>query len=428
VSPFVPADDDADEGADEGASKPLPADDRLWRHPSEMGAAPDGVHERIVLVEAKGPSPLRTTAIATGAGLVGAAVAIVAVLAFGGFERTNTERKVVQQVDTALPREPGQDELAIAEKVLPVVGRVESSGPGGSRTGTAVVFRTDGTLITTADVVDGATTVDVVFDDGSKLPAEPLGRDLDADIAVIKVERTFDAGAVGKSPQGLKFGSPTVVIDAAASANRAPLIAVGFVSSTSRQLDRETGGPLYGLIQTNTPAKDGDRSSGAVLVDPSGAVVGLITGRDRTITPVSSTSSPNATSVVASEGLAPQFAIPADYAWRLAADLVDKGHASHPLLGVREGTTVSGDDAIRLDVSGGLRVIDLSDDSPAARAGLRTDDVILALDGIPVTSFNDLVVAVRNHSPGDYVSIKYQRDGEVAVATAALDEKDPGLP
>lgn len=427
----MPADDDADDGAD-GGTPPLPQDDRLWRHPSEMGAAPDGSRERIVLIEAKGPSPLRTIGIALAAGLVGALAAIGGVYAVGGFQRSETERKVVQQIDTALPREPGQDELAIAEKVLPVVVRVEASGPTGNRTGTAVVFRTDGTLITTADVTDGADSIQVVLDDGGKLTATALGRDLDADIAVLKVDKTFDAAAVGRSPASLQFGSPTVVIDAAASTNRAPLIAVGFVSSTSRQLDRDSGSPLYGLVQTNTPAKDGNRSSGAVLVEPSGAVVGLVTGRGRATptraTPTSTGRTVGSTSAPGTEGLAPQFAIPADYAWRVAADLADKGRAAHPLLGVREGTEVTGDEAIRLDISGGLRVIDLVDDSPAVRAGLRNGDVLLALDGVPIASYNDLVVAVRNHAPGEYVSIKYQRDGEIAVATAALTEKDPGVP
>lgn len=423
----MPADNDDGE---DGGPPPLPRDDRLWRHPSELGMTPDGARERIVLIEAKGPSPLRTIGVALASGVVGAAATLGAVFALGGFDRTSTERNVVQRIDTALPREPGQDELAIAEKVLPMVARVEAAGPGGSRTGTAVVFRTDGTLITTADVTDGAETIDVVFDDGAKLPARTLGRDLDADIAVLKVERSFEASAVGRSPADLEFGSPTVVIDAAASANRAPLIAVGFVSSTSRQLDRDGGAPLYGLVQTNTPAKDGNRSSGAVLVEPSGAVVGLVTGRGRSVSarPTTGGGRPGTTVPASTEGLAPQFAIPADYAWRIASDLVDKGRAMHAVLGVREGIAIGADEAIRLDIAGGVRIIEVADDSPALRAGLRSGDVLLALDGVPISSFNDLVVAVRNRAPGDYVSIKYQRDGEIAVATAALAEKGPGVP
>ncbi|MCU0267345.1 MAG: S1C family serine protease [Acidimicrobiales bacterium] len=417
----MPIDDD-DDGA---LGQPLPPEDRLWRHPSEVNAP--GAPQPIVLV-AKTVGWGRVVAAAVLAGMLGAASTLAVLSRTDTLDEREEAGTVIERIDADLSPTPGESTLAIASDVLPSVARVETTGPGGTTTGTAVVFRDDGHLVTTADVVDGAELIVVILDDGSQLGATFVGRDIESDVAVIKVEQVGLPPAVGDlSPQELTFGDPTVVIDFGSNPTRAPDIAEGFLSTVSRQVDRENDRPLFGLIQTNTPASFGASSPGSVLVNDSGEVVGIVTGRaggdrgDDVEVPG------DAASQAAADGLVPQFATPADYVWKIAGELIDTGEVRHPLLGV-DGETVTGEEAQRLDVVGGMRIDSLLADGPAEKAGLQEGDVIVAIDGTAVGSLNDLVTAIRRKTPGQSVSITYLRETEKDVALATLQEWTPNVP
>src|SRR3954471_4197032 len=235
-------DDDAEDDAPFGA--PLPPDDRLWRHPSEMGS--DGDKQHIVLVSNGGTSTARTLLIALFAGLVGAATTLGVVASTDAFVREHTSAPPVE-IREVPPLSPGQTELAIADKVLPAVARVEATGPSGVVNGTAVVFRSDGQLITTADLVDASTVV-VYLNDGTKLAATVTGRSHDADISILKVDRTDLPVAVGTQRKVL-FGDRTVMIDAS-KPTRGPEITVGVVTKESTEVTSQENPTVYGLIQT----------------------------------------------------------------------------------------------------------------------------------------------------------------------------------
>jgi hypothetical protein len=137
----MPLDDDADDEVPRGA--PLPPDDRLWRHPSEVSG--EGPKQQIVLVT-KGHSLGRTLAVAGLAGLIGAAATLGVVAGTDAFVRERKGDTAYSLREIPPPRSVGQSELAIADKVLPSVA---SRPPdNGVVNGTAVVFRNDGQLIT----------------------------------------------------------------------------------------------------------------------------------------------------------------------------------------------------------------------------------------------------------------------------------------
>lgn len=416
-------DDDDDAELPRGA--PLPPDDRLWRHPSEVGA--EGGKQQIVIVS-KGSSLGRTLAVAGLAGLIGAAATLAVVAGTDAFVRERKGDTAYSLREVPPPRAVGQSELAIADKVLPSVARVEATGPNGVVNGTAVVFRNDGELITTADLVDASQIV-VYLSDGTKLAARVVGRSLDADIAILKVDRDDLPVAVG-TKRKVAFGDLTVMIDAS-KPTRGPDITVGVVTKETTSVTRGDDKPaVYGVIQTTTRASVTPRSAGSLLIDSGGTVIGFITSRAEPPAEPSAADTPTTTAAKAvsgqtirdttvDEGNALHFALPADFAWDIAAQLADKGEVVKPWMGLRGGD-ISREEANQLGTTGGMRVTFVEDASPSRTARLRVDDVIVGLDDENIRGYNDWLVALRRHKPGDQVKITFMRDQELEAALATV--------
>lgn len=401
----MPTDDDHDDR--DAFEPPLPPEDRLWRHPSEMAAG--GTGERIELVTR--PSRGRVVA-AAAAGLALGAVATVGVLVGTGTLDEPTDGPAVERVLAAAPR-PEASTLAIAEQSLPAVVRMEATGASGMTTGTAVIVRDDGYLLTSAAPLDGTEAVTVVLDDGTRAPAVVVGRDWASDVAVLSVDQTGLPVATMSEDPDLDFGDATVVVDAAPPGGPAPALIEGFVADADRRIDRDDGSSLFGMVEVRTRAA-GTASRGAtggILLDDQGAVVGILSGQvpggaeDET-------------------SLTPRYAVPVDHARRVFDAILATGGYDTPFLGTT-GHDVDEREAERAGVSAGV-VVDAVQ-GPALDAGLAPDDVIIAVDGEPVTSLNDLVVALREHQPGQTLALTYVRRGSEAVALATLMAK-PGLP
>ncbi len=409
-------DDDAEDDAPFGA--PLPPDDRLWRHPSEMGS--DGAKQHIVLVSKGGTSVARTILIALFASLVGAATTLAVVASTDAFVRENKSTSSVELREVP-PLSPGQTELAIADKVLPAVARVEATGPSGVVNGTAVVFRSDGQLITTADLVDASKVV-VYLNDGTKLDATVAGRSAEADISILKVDKTGLPVAVGTQRKVL-FGDRTVMIDAS-KPTRGPEITVGVVTKESTEVTSQEKPTVYGLIQTTTRASVTPRSAGSLLIDTGGTVIGMITSRAEPA--AAPTPSINGTKTVAGslstsqdEGNALHFATAADYAWDIAGQLADKGGVVKPWMGLR-GIDIDREAANQMNIVGGMRITWIDSDSPSRAANLRQDDVVVAVDDDNVLSYNDFIVALRRKEPGAQVKITIIRNNEADTKLATV--------
>ena len=403
-------DDDAD---DDGAAPrpPLPPDDRLWRHPSEIGL--HGPGPSAVVVDAHRSAPRGSAwTVVIAAGVTGAVLA-AGLLALGGhISERIVERPVVEKVAVTpivsapmLRGDGGSDVSAIVRRMEPAVVRLELSSPQGSTTGSGVVFRDDGMVLTSAHLVDGATKVGVRLSDGRRYVAEVVGADLLTDVAVLHIDARGLPVAVLGSSKALEVGAIAMSIGCRKDARSGPSVTTGVISDLSHSLGTARGTSLHGLLQTDAPVAE--TSSGGPLVDTSGAVIGIVTGFDGDD---------------ADEAERFGFATPIDLAHRVALQLIDRGRATHGWLGI-EGTDLSTDDAAAMGVDGGAKVRQVDRGSPAQQAGLGSDDVITEVDGRPVESMPGLAVEMREHQPGDEVTVGYWRDGEHLEADVKVGER-----
>jgi S1-C subfamily serine protease len=192
-------------------------------------------------------------------------------------------------------------------------------------------------------------------------------------------------------------------------------VTVGVVSALGRGIHAgaETGGDtvyLPEVLQTDAPINPGN--SGGALVDADGRLIGI-------------NSAILTSGQVANAGVG--FAIPVDTVVDVADELIATGRVSHPLLGV-SGGPLSDQVADRLGVKAGAWIHDVTPGTPAARAGLTPDDVIVGLDGQAVGSMEELSIAVRDHEVGDRVTISYVRGGRQRTVDVVLVERAPDDP
>lgn len=399
----MPLDDDPDDDLP-GSTPLLPPEDRLWRHPSELHALTGWagtVPER--------PRPVWPVAL--GSGVVGALLAVAGVAAVGdGVGVRVVERQVVERVAVTsalgLQPAPRSGVVDIAERVSPAITRVEVAGDEGGRSGSGVLFRDDGYLLTNAHVVESGGDVTVVLADGEEHDGDVVGTDEETDIAVLHIDGERLPTAVLGTAIGLEVGEAAVAIGSPLGLRGGPSVTTGVVSALGRRVDRPDGPPLHDMIQTDAPIQPG--SSGGALLDASGAVIGITTAI--------------AVSDVGAEGLG--FATPIDLARAVADDIITTGEARHVWLGV-EGMDLTATEAAELGVDGGALVHRVVDGSPAEGSGLADGDVIVEVDGRPVPTMSALVVALRAHDPGDEVELRYVRDGVRRSLTLTLEEKPP---
>lgn len=373
-------------GDDDAHGPLLPPDDRLWRHPSEVathGLPYEPGEER--------GSP-RVWVVAGLAAVVSCLLTLGVVVATGGYrDRVRTVPAVEQIVLPAgtlpAPAEvaPGSSQAEIADRVRPAIVRLEVVRSGGTGSGSGVMFRTDGHLLTNHHVVVGADQISVVMMDGRRRVAQVVGADPATDLAVLKVDGSTDVPVVALgTATSLRVGQSILTIGEGRPAW------VGQVLGLGRQLEREGEPTLRDLIETDSPVSP--RSSGSVLVDESGAVVGIATAAG-----------------AATGGTATGYATPVDYARSVAEQLLSTGTVVPAWIGV-EGTDLDGAHAGQLGVEGGAVVTKVRDGSPAGLAGLRVDDVITSVDDVPVGGMGALRILLRAHRPGDVVSLALIRD------------------
>jgi S1-C subfamily serine protease len=402
------APDDADDEDVGGIGPPLPPDDRLWRHPSELrehgwSSAP------IPLPSSRRPRGWRATALAA---LAGALLTTGAIAASGALSPRVVERSVVEKVavlpvvsSPILQGERGVD--AVVQRLAPAVVRldVERAGTSGTGTGTGVVFRDDGLVLTSAQVVAGATAISVVLADGRTLVGRLLGTDAATDVAVVDVDgRGFPVAVLGRS-EGLAVGAPTIAIGSSSATNGGPTVVTGVVSALAKRVVSAAGHPLHGLIQTDAPTTPG--AAGGALVDATGAVIGI------------------STDVAESAGPRFGFATPIDLAHEVAEQILRTGHMDHGWLGI-DGEDLPAAQAHRLGVRGGAVVRSVAAGSPAAAIGLVADDVITELDGHPLASVSALVVELLDHHAGDRIALVYWRLGERRDVSVTLGARPQG--
>jgi len=385
----------------------LHPDDRIWRHPSELQYLAPGSGQT------GRPSGRRGL---VGAGVVGAVIgAVVAALVVGFIFQASpqvTERIVEREITTANVSTSGAKtgrSLSVADiaaEVTPSVVRVEIVEYGrviGS--GSGVIFRDDGHLITNTHVVENGGGYRIVLADGTIFEAVVVGMDHRTDVAVLRPaegsNNKFVPATLGLAAS-LRAGETAIAIGSPLSLRGGPTVTVGVISATNRRLQSPQGDWLYELVQTDAPISPG--SSGGALVDERGAVVGITTVI--------------AVTDVGAEGLG--FATPIEIAHDVAKDIIQWGRPRHGRLGIR------GLDAARQLLppshNAGVLVQSVDFDGPAARGGIKVGDVVVELDGQLVPDMGALVVDARMLQPGDTASLRIWRNEQLLMLDIEVGE------
>jgi serine protease Do len=268
--------------------------------------------------------------------------------------------------------------------------------------GSGVVIRPDGYIVTNNHVVQGATTIKVTLTGGKTLTGRIIGRDPLADLAVIKVDSKdpLPAARLGKSGS-LEVGQLTIAIGNPFGLGST--VTTGVVSALNRNIELPNL-VVENLIQTSAAINPGN--SGGALVDSSGAVIGINTAII-----------PNA------QGIG--FAIPSDVARVEMEQLIANGRVIRPWVGVGYGGEVDEQSgrAYNLGADHGVIVREVDPSGPAARAGVQPHDIITAVNGERVESWNDFVRDIVTKKIGDTIKLTVVRDRAPRTLSVVLAER-----
>ncbi|HEU4881183.1 MAG TPA: trypsin-like peptidase domain-containing protein [Longimicrobium sp.] len=308
---------------------------------------------------------------------------------------TQSTRSVSSQVPPELRGTPWEDMF-----------RGQGGGAPREGSGSGFVISPDGYILTNNHVVEGADRVNVILADKREFEARVVGRDANTDIAVVKVDarnlptvRLGDADALEVGDWVLALGYPL---------DLGQTTTAGIVSAKGRSIGimgrSGAEAPLEHFIQTDAAINPGN--SGGPLVDLQGRVVGIN----------SAIASP--TGFYSGYG----FAVPINLARRVAEDLMRDGRVHRPMIGVEIRDATSADaEVFRLPSPDGA-VVAAEPRGPAAGAGLRLGDVIVAVDGQAVRSSGDLMEMVMRKHPGDRVALDIIRYGDRSRVELRLEE------
>jgi 2-alkenal reductase len=339
----------------------------------------------------------------------------------------------------ALPETPPDQEYqdtlltTLYERVTPGIVSIQVLSTEGGSLGSGFVLDRQGHIITNYHVVEGAEALEVNFPSGLKLRGTVIGKDLDSDLAVIRVtapEEALFPLEMGNSDL-IKVGQTVVAIGNPFGLSGT--MTTGIVSARGRTLDSlrtTTGGDPFtagGIIQTDAAINPGN--SGGPLLDLKGRVIGV--NRAIRTTTFSSQGAPSNSGV--------GFAVPVNIVKRVAPALIEKGVYDYPYLGISSRPEISllEQEALGLPRATGAYIVEVVSGGPADAAGLvagSTDsrilglpsggDLIIAIDGRPVQVFAELLAyLMENKSPGDTVTLTVLRNNEEKEVMVTLGKR-----
>jgi serine protease Do len=285
-------------------------------------------------------------------------------------------------------------------RMMPQERRGDGDGEGVMKQralGSGFIVEASGKVVTNAHVVEGADEVKVKLADDREFTAKVIGRDKRLDLAVLQLEGAKDlpVAALGAS-EGLRVGEYVVAIGNPFGLG--DTVTMGIVSAKSRAIG---AGPYDDFIQTDASINPGN--SGGPLFNLHGQVVGINTAIN-----------PNGKGI--------GFAIPSDALRDVLPQLETTGHVARGRLGVGiQPVDAPLAKALGLDHPKGALVGDVEADGPAGKVGMRSGDVILAIDGTDVSHAQDLPRIVARHAPGSKVQVTVMRDRTAKTMDITLD-------
>ena len=266
--------------------------------------------------------------------------------------------------------------------------------------GSGFITRSDGVLLTNAHVVDGANEVTVTLTDGRSFTGKVIGADPLTDVAVVKVVATRlpvaqlgDSDKVRPGEWAIAIGNP-LGLDHTVTA--------GIISAIQRT-NAVGEGQRVPYLQTDAAVNPGN--SGGPLINDRGQVIGINTA------------------IRQAPGAGLSFAIPVNTARQVAAQILERGYASHPYIGVRLQALTpqlareinASTNQCRLPEVKGVLVVDVMNGSPAATGGLRPCDLIEKVDGQSVTNASEVQMAIDRARIGQPLAIGIRRDNRALI-------------
>ncbi len=320
--------------------------------------------------------------------------------------------KVVQEVTIT-----ESDTIAPAvNKVYDSVVTVLNYGNQLQATGTGFVYKTDdkyGYILTNNHVISGSKKIEVTNTENVTVEATILGSDEYADLAVLRVDKSFvlQVATLGNSTDS-EIGDTVFAVGTPVDVKYAGSVTKGIISGKNRMVNvtlDDGGAFMMEVIQTNTAINPGN--SGGPLVNINGEVIGI-----------------NTLKLVEDEIEGMGFAIPIEMATSVLDRLESGEEIERPLLGV---SMVDANNQYALfsykvyldkDYEKGVVVIDVEKDSPAGVAGLQKDDVILKINDVEIEDTTHLKYILYKYSVGDTVKLEYERDGKTNTVEVKLNK------
>jgi len=283
-----------------------------------------------------------------------------------------------------------------------------------SASGSGIVISEDGYILTNNHVVDSAsqstyydiseaTSVKVkLFNDDTEYEAKIVGKDSQTDLAVLKIEKDGLTAAEFADSDKVKVGEFAMAVGN--PLDLGTTITCGVVSAINREVNDSEDGSTFVCIQTDAAINSGN--SGGALVNSEGKVIGVNTLK------VSSTGV---------EGIG--FAIPINSTVSITSDLINYSKVKRPFIGI-SGRDLDAETAKKYDLVEGVYVVSVEEFSAAEKAGIKPEDVVIAIDGQTIKTMDELNRIKNTHKIGDKVTLKVVRDKKEKEITLVLGEAE----
>ena len=327
-----------------------------------------------------------------------------------------------------IPSEEGEkvvQEVTITESdtIAPAVNKVYDSvvtvlnyGNQLQATGSGFVYKTDdnyGYILTNNHVISGAKKIEVTNTENVTVEATLLGSDEYADLAVLRVDKSFvlQVATLGDSTTS-EIGDTVFAVGTPVDVKYAGSVTKGIISGKNRMVNvtlDDGGAFMMEVIQTNTAINPGN--SGGPLVNINGEVIGI-----------------NTLKLVEDEIEGMGFAIPIEMATSVLDRLENGEEIERPLLGVsmvdanNDYALFSYKVYLDKDYEKGVVVIEVEKDSPAEAAGLQKGDVVLKINDIEIEDSTHLKYVLYKYSVGDTIKLEYERDGKINTVEVKLNK------